>query len=130
MNPYRYPRPAEDVKVNKGLQGLNGYATPPGLYYLSMAALLLILALLSLAQAPAHGEDEPFDPQPKVSDKKKSTEDIDLFLKGLNEATDEDAQLAEARESSSEEGVAKKKALVHPKKHKRAKRAKEASNDN
>lgn len=96
-----------------------------------MTAGLLICAVLRFA-TPTHAEDEAFEPSATTADTNvKSTEDIDLFLKGLNEATDQDAQLAEANAVVSDDRGKKQKATAGKvKKHKRAHARKEATNDN
>ena len=86
-----------------------------------------MLALL-LPVLPVQAEDEPFEsptpaPTPSAASTKNASEDIDLFLKGLNEATDADAQLAAAGTNLADDGAAPQK-KAKAKKNKRSKRKK------
>ena len=119
-----------DRSVNKALQCRNVLRERLGLYYspvnLSLASALSILLITMSVSRPARAEDEPFDSPIPASDpssqaEKKSNDDVDIFLKGLNEATDADAQLAEARSETVHAKGSKKKANIKAKKSKRSK---------
>jgi len=115
-------------KFKNDLQIHNGFSKLHGIYYAFMKSIWLPSALAFLLPALSAAEDEPFDPPAPASSSsapfiKSANEDIDLFLKGLNEARDDDAQLADASPiTSANAATTSKKAKTR--KNKRIRRSK------